>query len=457
MRNVHPRTLPILAIAVVIVFATSALALAHTQVSFSKNVPAFAHAAGSGTKLASVNGKGLPLDRRAGLTTISGNGRYTAFTIDLGLQPHDTLPESDIWMYDAKRGKGERISGNIRNRDDNFDASVSRNGRYTAFNSDSNSLVDEKTDNGHVQVNNDIFVYDRKKGRTEWVSHDAGRGGRNDYSPAISADGRYVAFVSNSNNLPVREDLGGGKDYRVYVYDRKTGKTKLVSRSDDDQVSDESAWEPSISADGRYIAYYSRAHNLAGGQADHNLDVFRYDTKTKDTELISVDSGGTDSGNEDSKSPSISADGNRIAFTSVASDLVAADGNGNTADVFVRDTDAGTTTLVSVPTPAVPSGGDGDSNEPSISGNGRFVAFSSEATNLVAGDGNGASDVFRHSLAGATTDLVSTATGGGPGNDDSFDPAISDDGSVVAFASDADDLSADDGKMTDVFVHTFAP
>ena len=98
-----------------------------------------------------------------------------------------------------------------------------------------------------------------------------------------------------------------------------------------------------------------------------------------------------------------------------------------------------------------------DSTEPSISGNGRFVAFSSEATNLVAGDGNGASDVFRHSLAGGTTDLVSTATGGGPGNGDSLDPAISDDGRVVAFASDADDLSADDGKKTDVFVHTFSP
>ncbi len=115
------------------------------------------------------------------------------------------------------------------------------------------------------------------------------------------------------------------------------------------------------------------------------------------------------------------------------------------------------TALVSVPTPATPSGADGDSGVPSISGDGGFVAFSSEATNLVAGDGNGASDVFRSSVPAATTDLVSTASGGGPGNDDSLDPAISDDGRVVAFASDADDLSADDGKKTDVFVHTFTP
>ncbi len=420
-------------------------------------VPVLAHAAGSGTELASVNGKGKPLDRRAGLTTISGNGRYTAFTIDLGLQPHDTLPESDIWMYDAKRGKGERISGDIRNRDDNFDASVSRNGRYTAFNSDSDSLVDEKTDNGHVQVNNDIFVYDRKKDRTEWVSRDAGKGGRQDLSPEISADGRYVAFVSNSTNLPVREDLGDGKDYRVFVYDRKTAKTKLVSRSDDDQVPDRSAWEPSVSADGRYIAYYSLAHNLAGGQADHNYDVFRYDTKTKDTYLIGVDGDGTIGGNADSKSPSISADGNRIAFVSRADDFVGSDGNGHIADVFVRDINAAWIALVSRPTSAPLGIADGDSGAPSISGNGRFVAFPSEATNLVAGDGNGASDVFRSTVPAATTDLVSTAIGGGPGNDDSLDPAISDDGRVVAFASDADDLSADDGKRTDVFVHTFTP
>ena len=420
-------------------------------------VPVLAHAAGNGTELASVNGKGKPLDRRTGLTTISGNGRYTAFTIDIGLN-HDLLPDDDVWMYDAKRGKGERISGNVRNHDTNFDPAVSGDGRYTAFVSNSDTLVRRRTDSKpSSQTDYDIFVYDRKKERTEWVSRDAGKGGRQNYSPEISADGRYVAFVSNSNNLPVREDLGEGKDYRVFAYDRKTAKTKMVSRSDADQVPDKSAWEPSVSADGRYIAYYSLAHNLAGGQPDHNYDVFRFDTKTRDTKLISVDGSGTEPGNSDSRSPSISADGNRTAFASTASDLIAADGNGHIADVFVRDTDAAWTALISVPTPAVPSGGDDHSTEPSISGNGRFVAFSSEATNLVAGDGNGAADVFRHRFAGGTTDLVSRAIGGGPGDDASFDPAISDDGRFVAFVSGADDLSADDGKRTDVFVRTFSP
>lgn len=421
-------------------------------------MPAISGAAGSGTELASVNGKGKPLDRRAGLTTISGNGRFTAFTIDLGLQPHDTLPEADIWMYDAKRGKGERISGDARNDDDNFDASVSGDGRYTAFVSDSEDLVNKRTDGGALNSRNyDIFVYDRKRERTEWVSLDPGNGGRQALSPSISADGRYVAFASNSNNLPVREDLGGGKDYRVFVFDRETGKTKLVSRSDEGDVPDKSAWEPSISANGRYVSYYSLARNLAGGQADHNYDVFRYDSKTKDTVLVSVAASGTTAGNKASLSPAISGDGNRIAFVSAASDLVAADGNGHIDDVFVRDLDAGTTTLVSLPTPVVPAGADGDSGTPSISSNGRFVAFPSEAANLLAGDGNGKSDVFRRSLVGGVTELVSSATGGGPGNDESIDPAISGDGRVVAFASDADDLTAKDGKNTDVFVRTFAP
>ena len=422
-------------------------------------LPAISGAAGNGTELASVNGKGKPLDRRAGLTTISGNGRFTAFTIDLGLQPHDTLPEADVWMYDAKRGKGERISGDARNTDDNFDASVSGDGRYTAFVSDSEDLVNKRTDGGALNSRNyDIFVYDRKRERTEWVSLDPGNGGRQALSPSISADGRYVAFASNSNNLPVREDLGSGKDYRVFVFDRETGKTKLVSRSDEGDVPDESAWEPSISADGRYIAYYSLARNLAGGQTDHNDDVFRYDTETRNTKLISVDSGGADAGNQDSDSPSISGGGARIAFTSEASDLVAADGNGHTRDVFVRDLTTATTSLVSVPSPTVPTGADGDSGVPSISGNGRFVAFPSEATNLVTGDDNGKSDVFRRSLPAATTELVSVAAvGGRPGNGGSVDPAISGNGRVVAFASDAETLTPDHGRRTDVFVHTFAP
>jgi Tol biopolymer transport system component len=361
-------------------------------------------------------------------------------------------------MYDSKRDRGERISGGPRNFDGNYDADVSASGRYVAFASDSNDLVKHETDNGQAQYRDDIFVYDRKTEKTSWISRDAGKGGsRYALSPVISANGRFVAFTSNSNNLPVSQDLAT-KAYRVFVYDRKRKKTKLVSRTDEGGIPDLSAWEPSISANGRYVTYYSSATNLAGGQTDKESDIFRYDTRTQQTILVSLPVGGDGGtgGADGSFEPVISADGNLVAFSSRADDLVAGDDNG-AGDVFVRDLDAGTTELVSSPVPAVPGGANGSAGDATISADGRYVAFASTASNLAAGDANGEYDVFRFDRDDGSLELVTMTAGGDAGNGESIDPALSADGSVIAFATKADDLAAEDGKRDDVLVRELAP
>ncbi|MCG6981325.1 MAG: calcium-binding protein, partial [Deltaproteobacteria bacterium] len=160
----------------------------------------------------------------------------------------------------------------------------------------------------------------------------------------------------------------------------------------DGTEGDQDSSSPSISDDGRYVAFESQADNLIDG--DTNLfpfsDIFVHDLQTGETTLVSVDSNGIQ-GNGDNTSPSISADGRYVAFTSDATNLVANDTNGNT-DIFVHDLQTGATTRLSVDSSGTE--GNGNSSAPAISANGQYVTFESDADNLVGGDGNGFFDIF---------------------------------------------------------------
>jgi Tol biopolymer transport system component len=209
----------------------------------------------------------------------------------------------------------------------------------------------------------------------------------------------------------------------------------------------------SISADGRFVAFTSFATNLVPGDTNRRDDVFVRDRLTGTTELVSVDSAGNQ-GNRDSGSPAISADGRFVAFHSVATNLVPGD-TGNMTDVFVRDRLTGTTQRVSVDSAGTE--GNGASVEPAISGDGRFVAFYSFATNLVPGDTNGDGDVFVHDRQTGTTERVSVDSAGNQGSaiSDGFRKvSISADGRVVAFVSVATNLvPGDTNGGSDAFVH----
>src|SRR5216117_509323 len=241
---------------------------------------------------------------------------------------------------------------------------------------------------------------------------------------ALSADGRFVAFDSAATDL-VAGDTNGVSD--VFVHDRQTGTTERVSvASDGAQGNGRSglvtfAFPPALSADGRFVAFVSFATNLVAGDTNGATDVFVHDRQTGTTERVSVASDGTES-NAASLGSALSADGRFVAFQSDATNLVAGDTNGAT-DVFVHDRQTGMTERVSVASGGTE--GNGFSAGLALSADGRFVAFHSTATNLVAGDTNGATDVFVHDRQTGTTERVSVDSDGTQGNGPSAGAALS--------------------------------
>jgi Tol biopolymer transport system component len=284
----------------------------------------------------------------------------------------------------------------------------------------------------------DVFVRDRRMATTELVSIATSGMPSNGFSGLfglrISPDGRFVAFESAASSL-VTGDTNGARD--IFLRDRLMGTTERVSLGWNGVQGNGNCFHLSLSADGRYVAFESLASNLVPGDTNAHNDIFLRDRVNGTTELVSVSVLGSPS-NGDSQDPSISGDGRYVGFTSVASDLVVGDTNGH-ADVFVRDRLNGATSRISL---GWQSGaqGDGNSGWPSITADGRYVAFTSEATNLVLGDTNGNRDCFIRDLRTSTTELVSISIGGTTGNGTSSAASISSDGRFVGFESNATDL-----------------
>ena len=291
-------------------------------------------------------------------------------------------------------------------------------------------------------------------GSTERVSVDgAGResvgpsfAGPFELPPSISADGRFVAFAAWARNLAPGDTNGFGD---VFVHDRGTGVTERLSVDGAGTEANDTIHQPAISADGRFVAFVSAATNLVPGDTNGQSDVFVHDRQTRTTERVSVASAGIE-GHGWSDRPAISANGRFVAFVSAAPDLVPGDTNGQ-ADVFVHDRQVRTTERVSVDSAGHES--DGWSDRPSISAGGRFVAFCTFATNLVAGDTNGQWDEFVHDRRTGATERVSVDNAGTEANASSHGPSISAGGRFVVFASDATNLvPGDTNGVRDVFV-----
>ena len=267
-------------------------------------------------------------------------------------------------------------------------------------------------------------------------------------SPSLSADGRYVAFCSYATNL-VGGDTNGALD--IFVRDRLAGTTERVSVDSSGVQGDGESDSPSISADGRYVAFSSFASNLVGGDTNTERDVFVHDRLLGTTELVSVGSGGAPA-SSDSDFPRISADGRYVLFSSLASNLVLGDTNQN-QDAFLRDRQTGTTERVSVDSGGAQAIG-GYSYSLSVSDDGRYVGFSSYAPNLVSADTNESYDTFVRDRQIGTTERVSVDSGGAQGNGQSEGAEVSADGRYVAFHALATNLvNGDTNATSDVFVH----
>ena len=381
---------------------------------------------------------------------ISAAGRFVAFESSAtNFVPDDTNAVDDVFVRDLQTGSVERVSVSstgAQGNDDSRSPSISADGRFVAFQSDATNLVPDDS-NGDF----DIFLHDRLTGSTELISvaSDGSQGDRSSYNPAVSWDGRYVAFESFAGNLSPVD--GGYRD--IFIRDRQTGLTELISRETDGSDAIGHSYDPTISADGRYVAFSSDANSLDssnGGDANNGeRDIFVRDRETGKTESVSLaTNGGLSDGR--SSSPAISADGRYIAFESRASNLVAGDTNAN-EDIFVRDRITGTTERVSVT-----SGGgqilEGSFFRPAISGSGRYVTFYSDSETLES-SGAGIAHIFMHDRQTRLTTRVTTTLLGGLGNDDSWDSSVSNDGRYVAFESDASNLIENDtNTRRDVFV-----
>jgi Tol biopolymer transport system component len=362
-----------------------------------------------------------------GPPSLSADGLLVAFTSrDTNLVAGDTNSQDDVFVHDRVTGATERVSvgtGGGQGNANSFYSSMSADGRLVTFTSEATNLVP-----GDTNGVDDVFVRDRVAGTTERVSVATGGGQANSISAQsdISADGRFVAFLSDASNL-VAGDTNGVTD--VFVHDRFTGTTERVSvATDGGQGNDNAGDPPSISADGRYVAFSSHATNLVAGVTNVGNHVYVRDRLVGATECLSISG----------ILPSISADGRYVAFLSGIT-------------ISVRDRLTGLTENVAVSTSGV--AGNNSPGYPSISGDGRYVAFHDPATNLVPGDTNAALDVFVHDRLTGITERVSVPAGGGQGGGDSDFAAISADGRFVAFLSTAANLVAGDTNgQPDVFV-----
>lgn len=416
MRRIH----------VVIVAVLGALALAV--------LPAWAGSGGR-TELTSI-GPGEQLVHGEASTfgvTLSRSGRLALFSAnDNGLPGADST--RDIYLRDRRARRTRLVSlsttGEPANASCSDDPAISGNGRFVVFICEATNL------GGGAQG---AFLRDLKRSTTVLVTRNSQgdpASGRVD-RVALSAGGRYVAFTTDSDNLPGEAGSTDG-----YVRDRRTGKTSLYSRAPDGTpVGGNRNYFPSISDNGRYVTFQSDSDLLPG--RDGTLDLYVRDRRRNRTILASRTSGGAPlRGNSFSSTGQLSADGRFLAFEAEANNLA-----GGVPGVFVRDLRRGTTRIVSKTVGGKPA----DGTSPVISASSRLVAYESEDDDLPGRDGT--IDVLRYDRRTGRTILISRSSGGQAGDGDSFYASISRRGDVIAFTSRAINLStANDDNISNSYV-----
>lgn len=366
--------------------------------------------------------------------------------------PNDNSIWYNIFLRDVVTNITTHVSASqqsqyIQTDDTTSSFDMSRDGRYIAFISRSNKLV-----SNDFNTTPDVFVHDRQTGITELVSisNTGQQQVANYYSPSISDDGRYVAFVTDAQRL-VPEDINFQLD--AYVYDRQTDQIRRISVNPANlgQVYYTTYYSVVLSGDGRYAVFPSDNSGLVPTNLNGKRHTFLYDMQAQTYTLVSINSDGVPANNNASGSV-ISYDGRFILFSSNATNLVPNDTNG-WMDLFLHDRQTGETVRVNVSSSGEQAEWDGQLGG-SVSDDGRYVAFSVRADNLVPYDTNNLSDVFLHDLQTKRTRRISVNPLGNQSNGSSGYPVISANGQYVAFLSGSSDLVAGDtNNKDDVFVY----
>jgi hypothetical protein len=399
------------------------------------------------TSRASVSSTGQVASANSHAPVIALDGRYVAFSSDApNLVFGDTNTVQDVFVHDRQTGTTMRMSVSTSGTQGNGHSrlpSISRTGQYVAFISQASNLVPGDT-NGQP----DVFVRDLFAASTFRVSIGTGgtQGNGACSRASMAADGRWVAFDSTSSNL-VLGDTNGVSD--VFVHDLWTGTTLRMSVDSNGVQGNGASIEPSISRDGGFVAFTTVAWNLAPGDTNGVADIVLRDVAAGTTVGVSADPNWV-IGNGASSSSAISANGRYVVFQSSASNLILGDTNG-ASDIFFFDRFVLGLKRISVSSSGTQ--GNNHSQGPSISDFGRYVTFSSFASNLVGGDTNGMTDVFLRDLLAATTERVSVSTTGTQGNNNSVGGSVTTSGGVVVFSSSANNLVAKDPNASlDVFI-----
>lgn len=406
-------------------------------------------------EVVSVTSTGRQHGGDMGNAMVSADGRLVVFEADAaGLVPKDKRHNIDVFLRDRVKGTTVRVSHKAAGGElweDAWVPALSADGAVVSFASGDAGIVGGDTN--HFQ---DAFAAPLDGSPIERVNvaSDGAQASEGLTSPytSLSSNGRFVVFMDVSSNLVPGD--GNAQD-DVFVHDRLSGATGLVSRTPAGHSGVEGATSGrrAISADGRYVTFATRADDMVPGDHNGMLDVFVYDRLAHPTERASVGVGGVEA-NGHSGSAAISADGRYVVFASSATNLVPGDTNG-LGDVFVYDRVTKRTERVDVrsdggqasATTEFPAVHDAD-----ISGDGRYVCFSTDYSNLVAGDTNGTYDVFRHDRATHTTIRITPQQAGQTSG--SGVCSVNADGSVIALTSLAQLLPVDKDTSADVYVWT---
>jgi hypothetical protein len=437
-----------------VVFETAASNLSAQDSNGVEDIYAASLPSGVLTRV-SVDNAGAQTTEACSFPSISRDGQRVVFE-SRGVLAAGGNSSGQIYLRDLSAASTVLISINGAGGNGNsgeIRPSISADGQAVTFVSDSSDLV-----SGDSNAFYDDFVR-VLSGGTERVSVADSSGpfpspANGDSTSSqrgqrqLSSDGRFLISASTAGNLGA---LSTGSVSQIVRIDRSSNLATLISSDLSGNPAASAAFDPAISGDGRFVVFRSATTNLVLNDSNNAFDIFWRDSQGGATERINLGPGGVQGlGGATTLLPTVSDDGQVVAFVSNQNNLVAGDSNG-VLDIFVRDRVAAITSRVSVDSTG--SQANGLSDFPVVSANGRYVVYSSLASNLITADLGGFQDIFRHDRQTGQTVLVSQSTTGIQGNNNSFVSAISADGNVIAFSSSATNLISGDGNArTDVFV-----
>ena len=424
------------------------LSLPHIAIAAcSLTVSVASSAALLATERASISNTGTQANGFSYMANISANGDHIVFVSDASnLVADDFNALGDIFVRDRTTGVTERVNvdsaGNEALGHSDF-GDISADGRYVVFTSNAPNLVPNDT-NGWE----DIFLRDRQLGTTERVNISTSGAQTSFWStePSVSGNGRYVVFISEDNQL-VPNDFNGTND--VFLRDRQAGITTRVNVSSNGAEANSHSHMAKISDSGTHVVFTSLASNLVAGDTNGFDDVFVHEIATGITERISVTSNGMEAF-FGSYTPDISADGRFVVFQSMAPDF-APNIPLSHDNIFIHDRELNTTELVSIGHDGTPA--TGFSHQPTVSADGRYIAYASHADNLVNNDFNGFDDIFVFDRETSTTSRINLDVNNNEIFDGAYMPKISSNALYVVYESHASSIVANDTNgHADIFV-----